>query len=125
MRRKLDRSGDVITARTSREAVSFELNDYFEALKGYCPVHFAAGDILKPCTSYECDKLSPQAEWANYTAFRRSFNFDNYTYCFSCGAPNDQESENYFVMDCHPMPYRGRCPWNHFLFKTIFILWLL
>lgn len=124
MRAMVDRSGDVVAARASREAISLELNLYFEALKGFCPVHFGSAEVLKSCDSYECDRLNPQADWSRYQDFRRSFDFAKYTYCYRCGAPNDQESHNYFALECHPMPYPGGgCPWNHLIFKTIFVLW--
>ena len=123
MRTIVDRSGDVVAARLSRQRMTAELNDYFEEVVGLCPVHFGYHNSLRKCLDYNCDRHSDFAPWELYPNFKARFRFDPFTYCYSCGAPNDQPDNNFYQLPCHPFPVEMPCKWSHFVFRTIFVVW--
>lgn len=59
-----------------------------------------------------------------YSAFKRSFNFEMFAYCYHCGMPQDRRN-NGEGPQCHAeFDYgNGTCDWAHFIFKVTFRVW--
>lgn len=120
----VDLSLRVADARASRQRLSAELSYYFEELRGYCPIHFGYHEVLQQCSDWQCDKYNDWADWSLYKEFKQQFRFAKYTYCYDCRAPNNSEARNYFALSVHePFPLTKKCPWAHFVFRTIFVVW--
>ncbi|KZP09083.1 hypothetical protein FIBSPDRAFT_900796 [Athelia psychrophila] len=99
------------------------VDDYLTALNSKCIIHFAAWDILQECSVYYCHDTNPTTNWADYPAFKRSFTFEQFMYCFHCGTPNDTPCNNFFQPAAHINISPPACEWKHLVFKTIFVLW--
>lgn len=89
----VDHSQDVWAAVAACRDITTRLNMYMEVLSSRCPTHFARFDTLKACTSPSCDKHNPRADWRHYKNFKDWFWFDQFTYCFFCGRPNDTSTK--------------------------------
>ncbi|KAN0088100.1 hypothetical protein V8E55_006721 [Tylopilus felleus] len=104
--------------KAGRLARSQLLNKYMPRLYGKCLYHFVQAELLLP-DHFPCEYLQSEG---NYAAFRRSFVFAKYEYCFCCGVPQDQRHNG----ECpafHANLAFGKCGYNHILFKTAFCVW--
>ena len=111
------------TAREGRLASTKELDKYMPALKGKCPYHFVLESKLIdddfPCCPQEPKKIG------DYRDFKRSFTFERFTYCYSCGLPQDRNrnGEGPICHMDHDFQKPGPCPFGQFIFRTTFCLW--
>lgn len=97
------------------------IDDVFPQLLASCPLHFAMQETICICKG-RCNLI----DMSQYQKFRNSFVFKRFTYCFSCGCPNDKKKSHYFPPPFHQVEWYSRrtpCPYEHYLFKVIYALW--
>jgi hypothetical protein len=95
-----------------------------KVLKDKCPSHFGNGGCLVPAADHRCtiDSVLPMDL---YAAFKLSFSFERYTYCFQCCLPQSR-NRNGEEPACHAgFSYRKgeKCPFAGFIFKAVFCMW--
>ena len=99
------------------------LNKYMPRLQSKCIFHFVREGVLVPdhfpyCPYMQDESLVP----GDYNAFRRSFHFTKFEYCYCCGAPQDQQ-KNGECPEFHVNLTFGKCGYDHILFRTGFCIW--
>lgn len=121
--------GSLLRASQSRLAKAARLertqwlNKYMPTLQSKCIFHFVRKEELVPDHFPLCPCLQDQSlVQGDYKAFRWSFNFTKFEYCYSCGAPQDQQ-RNGECPEFHANLTFGRCGYNHILFRTAFCIW--
>jgi hypothetical protein len=104
---------------------SAKLDTFMLILQDTCPACFAtSGQLVKHIPFRECptEMIVPSAGWI---AFKRSFRFVPYTYCFTCGLPQDRGAIKESP-DCHRCVSWGKgviCPWADYVFIVIWCIW--
>lgn len=113
------RKNGAIKSRLDR---TFRLNKYMTFLRDKCGFHFGWHGQVTPNHGNACD-VADNIDCEEYTAYRRSFHFAPYTYCFHCCLPQERKF-NGEQPSCHA-GYAGkeRCPFHGFIFKAVFALW--
>lgn len=116
----LARAGRASQAEDTRRSKTHLLDRYMARLRGLCPYHFVLRQEFAPEHFSHCD-LEPKV--GNYSAYRRSFEFGRFTYCYKCGLPQDR-SHNGEAPKCHlNVGYTKECPFSHFIYRAVFCLW--
>ncbi|KAH0825802.1 hypothetical protein J3R83DRAFT_8865 [Lanmaoa asiatica] len=97
-----------------------DLDRYMPVLKGKCPSHFATMAEIVP--DHPCD--CPFADFGGeYGMFKRAFVFQPFSYCFSCGMPQDRKRNGEGPL-CHAgVPYGKSCTFGPFIFRAVFCIW--
>lgn len=99
------------------------LNKYMPTLQNKCMFHFVRKEELVPDHFPLCECLEDQSlVQGDYQAFRRSFVFTKFEYCYCCGTPQDQQ-KNGECPEFHANLAFGKCGYNHVLFRTAFCIW--
>jgi hypothetical protein len=98
------------------------LDRFMGRLKGCCPFHFASGNgIQQDHANCEFRYLAD----GNYLGFKHLFKFKNYSNCFHCGLPQNN-NRNAEEPACHSgFTYRTgqKCEFAGFIFKVVYALW--
>ncbi|KAH0825757.1 hypothetical protein J3R83DRAFT_5541 [Lanmaoa asiatica] len=92
-------------------------------LKGKCPYHFVLEGKLIDDDFPRCPREPVEA--GDYREFKRSFVFERFAYCYSCGLPQDRNRNGEGPM-CHidhNFQRRGSCAFGQFIFRATFCLW--
>lgn len=99
------------------------LNRYMPTLQNKCIAHFVQKEALVPDHFPRCQYQQAQSlVQGDYRAFRKSFTFTKFEYCYSCGAPQDQQ-RNGECPEFHADLTFGKCGYDHILFRTAFCIW--
>ena len=99
------------------------LNKYIPRLRSKCIFHFVRKGVLVPDHFPLCEYMQdPSLVQGDYKAFRRSFHFAKFEYCYSCGVPQDPQN-NGECPEFHVNLTLGKCGYNHILFRTAFCIW--
>lgn len=97
------------------------------ALKGMCPYHFVVQGSLVEDHFPRCPHMSPLAGIGDYSAFKASFQFEKFCYCYSCGMPQDRNrnGEGPRCLVGHAFSKKKGCEFEHFIFRVAFCIWQL
>ena len=101
------------------------LDRFMPTLKGACPYHFVAEGTVVPEHFPKCGYSATLRDDTEYDLFKRSFQFERFSYCFSCGLPQDR-NHNKEGPACHSnytFTKSAPCPFAHFIFRASFLLW--
>lgn len=115
------RNQGVADLRLHRTAL---LNRYMQVLEGRCPLHFGWEHSLVLNEQHAC-YLEAEIGFQKYLQFKGSFRFEPYTYCYRCCLPQQRDG-NGEQPECHAAVKFGRgntCPFDSFIFKTVFCIW--
>jgi len=123
-----DRAEKASSAKQARLDRTACLDRYMPCLKGKCAYHFVmAGTLVEDhFPDCEIERGFSQHGWRDYNKFRSSFRFQKYTYCYSCGMPQDR-NHNGEGPGCHgdrAFKKGGKCDFEHVIFKVAFCIWL-
>jgi hypothetical protein len=111
-------------ALLSRLARSSRLDKFMRATRDKCPAHFGNVAELVPDTFHGCT-VEGSIPVHLYAAFKMSFSFERYSYCFQCCLPQSRHG-NGEEPACHSgFSYRKgqTCPFAGFIFKSVFSMW--
>lgn len=120
-----DHSTRVMRVRAAKEqrlASTKELDEYMPTLKGKCPYHFVLEGKLVDDDFPHCPREPVNGD---YRAFKCSFVFEKFAYCYSCGLPQDRNrnGEGPICHMDHTFQKAARCTFGQFVFRTTFCLW--
>lgn len=119
------RASRVNQASLSRLARTSRLNKYMPVLKDHCPFHFGRrGQLVLEANDNNCPEVKC-VSLEEYYAFKKSFSFAPFTYCFQCCLP---QSNNFNGEQpaCHAgVVYKKKtpCPFAGFVFKAVYSMW--
>lgn len=102
-----------------------QLDKFMPALKGRCPYHFATEGTLVDAHAGRCPVMPALSGSEQYMKFRKSFEFEPYAYCYSCGIPQER-ARNGEGPECHSAhKFSGKkgCSFSSFIFKVTFCIW--
>lgn len=97
------------------------------SLQGKCPYHFVLEGKLEvdhfPGCQLEAELSSSFP--GDFHAFKKSFVFQKYTYCYTCGMPQDRKmnGEGPRCHAVHNWMQRGPCNFGSFIFRATFCIW--
>ncbi|KAF8119506.1 hypothetical protein EV363DRAFT_1187457 [Boletus edulis] len=115
------RAASSLAAKEARLSRTKDLDRYMLALKGKCAYHFATKAEIVLDHFPDCPCFIDSG--GEYNAFKREFVFEPFTYCFSCGLPQDR-SRNGEAPACHAgIPYGRSCTFGSFIFRVVFCIW--
>lgn len=102
-----------------------QLDKFMPALKGRCPYHFATKETLVDAHAGRCPVMPYLSGAEQYMEFRKSFEFEAYGYCYSCGIPQDRarNGEGPECHSAHKFSAKKACPFSSFIFKVTFCIW--
>lgn len=114
------RADDAASVKESRLSRTAKLDRFMPALKGACPYHFVADGWLVPDRYPKCDRSGALHNDKECRLFRQSFQFERFSYCFSCGLPQDRghNGEGPLCHSNHTFQKSAQCPFSHFIFKV-------
>lgn len=98
-----------------------DLDRYMPALKGKCAYHFVTKAEIVPDHFPDCPNFTDSG--GEYDMFKREFVFERFSYCFSCGMPQDRNRNGEAPL-CHAgIPYGRGCTFGSFIFRAVFCIW--
>lgn len=122
-----NRSEDSSNATRARLNRTAELDRYMPLLQGKCPYHFVLEGELEvdhfPGCELEAELSSSSS--GDFQAFKGSFLFKKFTYCFTCGMPQDKKmnGEGPRCHAAHNWAERKPCKFGSFIFRATFCIW--
>lgn len=98
-----------------------DLDRYMPALKGKCAYHFITKAEIVTDYFPDCPYFSHSG--GEYDTFKRTFVFERFTCCFTCGLPQDR-TRNGETPSCHAgIPCGKGCTFGSFIFRVVFCIW--
>lgn len=123
VRARVQRTNDWKQKRLNKSAT---LDHFMTTFGGKCPVCLVTGSHLVPAHALfdDCSSAAaiPRQGWL---AFKRNFVFEKYSYCYSCGMPQDRNF-NGESPACHRTVPWGKgsfCPWSDFICLVLWSTW--
>lgn len=109
----------------SRLARTQLLDKYMPALKGRCPFHFAVEGRLVDDEWPYCPHMVAFSR--GFDAFKRTFHFEKFAYCYVCGMPQDRDrnGEGPGCHAGHTFEKKKACVFGSFIFRVSYCLWQL
>lgn len=118
------RHGKVVAHLEARQAKTSSLDRYMRRLQHCCPTHFGLTCALTAAHS-QCPLSDDEVYGDTYQAFRQSFHFEKYTYCFNCALPQSK-NRNGEEPSCHSRVVYKKgvpCPFAGFIFRAVWCVW--
>ncbi|KAI9459287.1 hypothetical protein HD554DRAFT_2041944 [Boletus coccyginus] len=115
------RAAGSLSAKGARLGRTKDLDRYMPVLKGKCAYHFITKAEIVADDFPDCPYFTDSS--GDYNVFKREFVFERFTYCFSCGMPQDR-NRNGEAPSCHAgIPYGRGCTFGSFIFRAVFCIW--
>lgn len=108
----------------SRLARTSLLDKYMRKLQNRCPTHFGLNWTVDAMHG-TCPLSNDEVYGNTFRAFKNSFHFESYTYCFHCALPQSK-SRNNEEPSCHSVVVYTKgvpCPFAGFIFRSVWCMW--